>query len=93
MPLNKCCKLNSPTDDKTNHDNLTAAETLILTLSAVRFAFGQWPDTDDKHTMAEAATEFATDLVAMVSELKKSQQTTDCAALAKLLDDVEPNYD
>jgi hypothetical protein len=39
-----------------------------------RFTFGQWPDNNNKHNMAEAASEFATEVVTMASELKAQNE-------------------
>ena len=73
-------------------DGLTAKETLAVTMGAMRFAFGQWPDNDDKHDMAEAASKFATQIVAMASELKTKEPTTfDVIAFAELMDEQEIN--
>ena len=69
--------------------NLTTKETLAIALGAMRFAFGQWPDNDDKHDMSEAASEFATEIVSMVSGLKKEEPLFDALKFAELMDEKE----
>ena len=51
--------------DDNDAGGLTAKETLAVTMGAMRFAFGQWPDNDDKHDMSEAASEYAKEVVVM----------------------------
>jgi hypothetical protein len=73
---------------------LTAKETLAVTMGAMRFAFGQWPDNDDKHDMAEAASEYAKEVVVMASEFKaKEPALFDAIAFAELMDDQEIECD
>jgi len=67
---------------------MTCKETLAIALAAVRHAFGQWPETMDKHNMAEAATEYAAEMVAAAAELKL-KKGLDCCALAQKMDDEE----
>ena len=67
---------------------MTCKETLAIAMAAVRYAFGQWPDTMDKHNMAEAATEFAAEMVAAAGELKLNKGLK-CCALAQKMDDEE----
>ena len=67
---------------------MTCKETLAIAMAAVRHAFGQWPDTMDKHNMAEAATEYAAEMVAVAAELKL-KKALDCCALAQKMDDEE----
>ena len=73
-------------------ESLTCKETLAISLSAMRFAIGQWPDTMDKHNMASAATEFAAQMVETAAELKKDMDV-DCFALAQEMDDEPINMD
>ena len=73
-------------------ESLTCKETLAIALGAMRFAFGQWPDTMDKHNMASAATEFAAQMVETAAELKK-ELDVDCLALAEEMDDEPINTD
>ena len=70
---------------------LTAKETLAVAIGAMRFAFGQWPDNDDKHDMSEAASEFATEVVAMVSQAK--EPAFDAVDFTQLMDNQEINTD
>ena len=71
---------------------LTAKETLAVAIGAIRFAFGQWPDNDDKHDMAEAASEYAKEVVVMASEFKAKEPTLfNAVAFAELMDDQEIN--
>ena len=73
---------------------LTANETLAVTMGAMRFAFGQWPDNDDKHDMAEAASEYAKEVVVMASEFKAKEPTLfDAVAFAELMDEQEIECD
>ena len=74
---------------------LTAKETLAVTMGAIRFAFGQWPDNDDKHDMAEAASEYATHIVAMAARTKAEAQEEDldAVAFAELMDEQEIECD
>ena len=67
--------------------NLTAKETLAIALGAIRFAFGQWPDNDDKHDMAEAASEFATQIVAKAAHTKANEPAFHAIEFAELMDD------
>ena len=67
---------------------MTCKETLAIAMAAVRHAFGQWPDTMDKHNMAEAATEYAAEMVAAAAELKL-KKGLNCCALAQKMDDEE----
>ena len=67
---------------------MTCKETLAIAMAAVRHAFGQWPDTMDKHNMAEAATEYAAEMVAAAAELKL-KKGLNCRALAQKMDDEE----
>ena len=71
---------------------MTCKETLAIAMAAVRHAFGQWPDTMDKHNMAEAATEYAAEMVAAAAELKL-KKALDCCALAQKMDDEEIRND
>ena len=74
--------------------SLTAKETLAVTMGAMRFAFGQWPDNDDKHDMSEAASEYAKEVVVMASELKAKDPTLfNAIAFAELMDDQEIECD
>ena len=73
-------------------ESLTCKETLAIALGAMRFAFGQWPDTMDKHNMASAATEFAAQMVETAAELKK-ELDVDCLARAEEMDDEPINTD
>ena len=71
---------------------LTAKETLAVAIGAIRFAFGQWPDNDDKHDMAEAASEYAKEVVVMASEFKAKEPTLfNAIAFAELMDEQEIN--
>ena len=73
---------------------LTANETLAVTMGAIRFAFGQWPDNDDKHDMAEAASEYAKEVVVMASEFKAKEPTLfDAVTFAELMDEQEIECD
>ena len=73
---------------------LTAKETLAVAIGAIRFAFGQWPDNDDKHNMAEAASEYAKEVVVMASEFKAKEPTLfDAVAFAELMDEQEIECD
>ena len=75
-------------------NGLTANETLAVTMGAMRFAFGQWPDNDDKHDMAEAASEYAKEVVVMASEFKAKEPTLfDAVAFAELMDEQEIECD
>ena len=77
-----------------NDNGLTAKETLAVTMGAMRFAFGQWPDNDDKHDMAEAASEYAKEVVVMASEFKAKEPTLfDAVAFAELMDEQEIECD
>ena len=77
-----------------DNDGLTAKETLAVTMGAMRFAFGQWPDNDDKHDMAEAASEYAKEVVVMASEFKAKEPTLfDAVAFAELMDEQEIECD
>ena len=63
-----------------------------MALGAMRFAFGQWPDNDDKHDMSEAASEYAKEVVAMAAQAKKAEaQDFDALDFAELMDDQEIN--
>ena len=73
--------------------NLTAKETLAIALGAIRFAFGQWPDNDDKHDMAEAASEFATEVFTMASQAKAREPAFDAIDFAELMDEQAINTD
>ena len=79
------------TIDTAAGNNLTTKETLAITMGAMRFAFGQWPDNDDKHDMAEAASEFATEIVAMVAQAKAEESAFNAIDFAELMDDQEIN--
>ena len=72
---------------------LTAKETIAVTMGAMRFAFGQWPDNDDKHDMSEAASEYAKEVVVMASEFKAKEEPTlfNAIAFAELMDEQEIN--
>ena len=74
---------------------LTAKETFAVAISAMRFAFGQWPDNDDKHNMAEAASEYAKEVVVMASEFKAKEEPTlfNAVAFAELMDEQEIECD
>ena len=62
-----------------------------MALGAMRFAFGQWPENDDKHDMSEAASEYAKEVVAMAAEVKAKEPTLfNAIAFAELMDDQEP---
>ena len=77
-----------------DNNGLTANETLAVTMGAMRFAFGQWPDNDDKHDMAEAASEYAKEVVVMASEFKAKEPTLfDAVAFAELMDEQEIECD
>jgi hypothetical protein len=65
-------------------------ETLELSLAAVRLAFGQWPDTMDKHVMACAASAFAKWVVATVL---KAEARLDVDLLVAMMDAEEINTD
>ena len=65
-------------------------ETLELSLAAVRLAFGQWPDTMDKHVMACAASAFAKWVVATVL---KTEARLDVDLLVAMMDAEEINTD
>jgi hypothetical protein len=65
-------------------------ETLELSLAAVRLAFGQWPDTMDKHVMACAASAFAKWVVATVL---KTEGRLDVDLLVAMMDAEEINTD
>jgi hypothetical protein len=77
-----------------NDDNgLTAKETLAVTMGAMRFAFGQWPDNDDKHDMSEAASEYAKEVVVMAAQAKAEEPTLfNAIAFAEFMDDQEIEY-
>ena len=75
-----------------NITGLTAKETMAITMAAMRFAFGQWPDNDDKHDMSEAASEYAKEVVAMASQTKAEEPTLfNAVAFAELMDEQEIN--
>jgi hypothetical protein len=78
--------------EKASCEDLTSKETLALAFGAIRFAIGQWPDSMDKHNQAEAASEFAAQVVKMAAELKK-EMDVDCFALAQEMDDEPINTD
>ena len=54
---------------------------MAITMAAMRFAFGQWPDNDDKHDMSEAASEYAKEVVAMASQTNSTSHRTEGSAL------------
>jgi hypothetical protein len=67
---------------------LTAKETMAITMAAMRFAFGQWSDNDDKHDMSEAASEYAKEVIAMASQTKAEEPTLfNAVAFAELMDE------
>ena len=77
-----------------DNNGLTANETLAVAMGAMRFAFGQWPDNDDKHDMAEAASEYAKEVVVMASEFKAKEPTLfDAVTFAELMDEQEIECD
>ena len=53
----------------------------------------QYKQLDNKHHMAEAATDFAAEVVAMASELKRENSSFDALELAQHMDDQEINMD
>jgi hypothetical protein len=68
--------------------DLTAKETMTITMGAMHLAFGQWPDNDDKPDMSEAASEYAKEVVAIAAQAKAEEPTLfNAVAFAELMDE------
>jgi hypothetical protein len=83
---------NPPLTPDLETTKLTLSETRDLITATMIFCFGQWPDSDDKHEMAQVASKHADIMLAIASQIKHyHSQHFDCELIVDLMNQEDIN--